>query len=55
LDAGGGNLGRLQLVQPGLGLREIQPAQAVEEVVQVVARGHGAGAEDEGLIGLAGR
>jgi len=45
----GNGLG-LQLVQAALGARELVPHQAVEEVVQVVARGHAAGAPDVLLV-----
>jgi hypothetical protein len=38
LDAGGRDLGCLQLVQARLGARKPHPAQRVEKVVQVVAR-----------------
>ena len=54
-DAGARDLSRLQPVQAALGLRALQPNEGVEEVVQVVARGNGAGAMDEGFVGLAGR
>ena len=50
---GGNGLG-LQAVERGLGLREAQPHQAVEKIVQVVAGGHLGGAADEGFVGLAG-
>ena len=49
------DLGRLQRVQAPLGLRKGQPRQTVEEVVQVVARGHGTFGEHELLIRHAGR
>ena len=54
-DAGAADFGGLQAVEVSLDRRLLQPDQAVEKVVQVVACRHLAGAVNEGLVGLAGR
>ena len=54
-DAVAGDLLRLQLIQAVLGARVMQPAQAVEKIMQTVARRNLAVTVNECLIGLAGR
>ena len=53
--AGGGNFGGLKLVEPLLDFGKAHPAQAVEEIVQVVAGGHACMLKDELLVSHAGR
>ena len=50
-----GNVRGLQLVEPGFGLRVMQPAQAVEKIMQAIARGDLAGTKNESLVGFAFR
>jgi glycine/D-amino acid oxidase-like deaminating enzyme len=52
-DAVVGDVRGLQLIQPIFGARILQPAQAIEKIMQAIARGNLAGAENESLIGFA--
>jgi hypothetical protein len=50
-----GNLGGLQDIQAQLGFWKAQPAQAIEKIVQTVARRHPAGFKNELLVSHACR
>jgi hypothetical protein len=50
-----GDVRGLQLIQPIFGARILQPAQAIEKIMQAIARGNLAGAKNESLVGFAFR